>query len=470
MIDLLGPALRHCDQISRREILRIGGLAPLGLSLAGLLAGRGQEARADVAPAARGSFGRAKRCLMLYMWGGPAHQDTLDLKPEAPDGIRGEFKPISTAVPGIQVCEHLKAFSKVTDKIALFRSVTHGDNNHSTAAHWMLTGRKHRLSAENFGASADDFPHPGAVLAKLNPSAAQLPSFVALPDRIATTAGAVTPGQDGGILGKRYDPFRIDEHPDNPGFGVPTLKLLEGVDAQRVVGRQQLLKVLEGIRPRLDSGVREVSAMGAYMDQALDLISAPAARKAFDLDAEEAVVRDSYGRHTFGQSCLLARRLLESGVKLVTVYWHRDKPGVDNSWDTHSNNFNQLKDRLLPQVDGSLATLLNDLKLRGLLDETLVVWTSEFGRTPKVNNNKGGRDHWGHCNSIWMAGAGIPGGTVYGESDAHAAYPSHSPVSPADVAATLYHLLGVSPETLIYDRQTRPMTLAEGRVLHEAIG
>lgn len=476
MFDILGAGHKHCDRIHRREMLRLGGLAPLGLSLPALLAAQASAAPAgavDTSAPRKGSFGRAKRCLMLYMWGGPAHQDTLDMKPEAPEGIRGEFKPIATPVPGLQVCEHLPYFAKHADKIALIRSVTHGDNNHSTAAHWMLTGRKHRLSAENFGASADDFPHLGSVISKQAPVASSLPTFVALPERIATTAGAITPGQDGGILGKRYDPFRIDQHPDEPNFEVPSLRLPEGTNPVRVAARKQLLESFDRARPYLDARGEtargELGAMQSYYQQALDLVSSPNARRAFDLASEDPRTRDLYGRHTFGQSVLLARRLLEAGVKLVTVYWHRDKPGVDTTWDTHSGNFKQLKERLLPQVDRSLAALFEDLSVRGLLDDTLVVWTSEFGRTPKVNASNGGRDHWGPCNSIWLAGAGIPGGQIYGASDKEAAWPATQPVYPADLTATYYHLLGISPETIIHDQQNRPLVVSEGRVLEKLL-
>lgn len=462
MFDILGPGHRLCDRLTRREMLRVGGLATLGLGLPQLLSA---QARA----AGGGSFGRAKRCLMFYMWGGPAHQDTYDLKPKAPEGIRGEFKPIDTAAPGLQLCEHMPHMARQADKLAIIRSVTHGDNNHSTAAHWMLTGRKHRLSAENFGASGSDFPHIGSVLSKLSPAAATLPTFVSLPEIIATTAGAVTPGQDGGFLGKRYDPFRITQHPDEPDFDVPALKLREGMDPVRVRARRDLLQTIETARHHL-AAAGEVAAMDDYYQQALDLVSSPQARQAFDLAAEEPRVRDRYGRHTFGQSTLLARRLLEAGVKLVTVYWHRDKPGVDTTWDTHKDNFKQLKERLIPQVDQPIAVLLDELSERGMLDDTLILWSSEFGRTPKVNRNNGGRDHWGNCNSVWLAGAGIPGGQVYGASDEQAASPASHPVYPGDLTATCYHLLGINPHTLIHDQQGRPLAISEGKVLTSLLG
>ena len=462
MLEIVGNGSRLCDRTSRREILRIGSLAPLGLSLPSLLA-----AGDTLTTSSASGFGSAKRCLMLFMWGGPAHQDMWDLKPDAPENIRGEFRPIETAVPGIEIGDHLPHLAKHTDKMALIRSVTHSDNNHSTSAHWMLTGHKHRLSAENFGASQTDFPHIGSVISKLTPAHASLPTFVSLPEVIATTAGAVVPGQNGGRLGKQHDPFRIDEHPDKPDFEVPTLALPSDMQPLRVTARRNLLESFNAARHDLDKA-RQIGAMHAYQQRAADLITSSRARQAFDLASESEKDKGRYGKQTFGQSVLLARRLLEAGVKLVTVYWHRDKPGVDTTWDTHKDNFNQLKDRLIPQIDQPLSCLLEDLSDRGMLDDTLVLWNSEFGRTPKVNKNAG-RDHWGACNTVWMAGGGVPGGQVYGSSDKHAAYPASDPVAPADVAATVYHLLGISPHATIHDREDRPHTIAPGNVLKSVL-
>jgi hypothetical protein len=458
MLDLTSTPVRLCDRLSRREMLRLGGLAPLGLSLPALLAAQ-QAQGANV----HGHFGRAKRCLLLFMWGGPAHQDTFDLKPDAADGVRSEFKPIDTRAPGIQLCEHFQHLAQHTDKLSIIRSVTHSDNNHSTAAHWMLTGHKHRLAAENFNASESDHPHLGSIVSRLKPAASGLPTFVALPERIGTTIGAVAPGQFGGMIGKRYDPFPIDDKPDKPDFAISSLKLPAEIDSLRVSARKDLLATIEAARRDLEQS-RDVSAMSTYHQQALDLIVSPATRRAFDLRSEPAAVRDRYGHKTFGQGALLARRLLEAGVKLVTVYWHRDMPGVDTTWDTHGQNFKQLKERLIPQVDQPISTLLTELQERGMLDDTLVVWFSEFGRTPRVNKGAG-RDHWGACNSVWLAGAGLPGGRHYGTSDAQAAYPATNPVRPSDLAATIFHMLGISPEAIVQDIQGRPFKVADGDVI-----
>ncbi|MGV3773112.1 MAG: DUF1501 domain-containing protein [Verrucomicrobiales bacterium] len=458
MIQLSGsPHLLH-GKLNRRALLKIGALAPLGLNLSSLLA-------STESSGSKGSkFGKAKRCLMLYMWGGPSHIDTFDMKPDAPIEFRGEFSPIKTKVPGIQICEHLPHLARVTDKIGFIRSVTHSDNNHSTAAHWMLTGHQPDRSAENFGAQATDFPNFGSVLTKLSPGDGKLPTFVALPEIIATSAGFVTPGQNAGFLGARYDPFRINQHPDKPNFKVENLAPVDGMTDDRLGSRVNLLQRFDGFRKGIIS-TAEAHEFSYFQQRALELVTSSEARKAFDLHAETPHERERYGNHTFGQSVLLARRLLESGVKLVTVYWHRDDPSVDTTWDTHASNFKQLKGRLLPAVDKPIATLLEDLADRGLLEDTLVCWMSEFGRTPKVNGSDAGRDHWGACNTVWFAGAGVPGGQLYGASDRIASEPISDPVSPADLSATIYHLLGLDPRSHVYDALERPFPISDGKVL-----
>ena len=455
MIELRGNgSMGFCDGMSRRAMLRIGGLAPLGLSLSSLLGASGE---------ARGSFGRAKRCLMIFMWGGPSHIDLFDMKPHAPSEVRGIFKPIASKVPGIRISELLPNLARHTDKLGFIRSVTHSDSNHSTGAHWMLTGHKHPLAKENFGARPTDYPHMGSVISKLAPVKNGLPTFVALPQVIGTTAGFVTPGQNGGFLGRRFDPFVIDEHPHKPDFKVPGMRPTEGLDAGRIRARV-------GLSRRFDDFRRDITAtldhadLDAVNQRAYNLLTSPKVAAAFNLAAEGKAERERYGMQPFGQSLLMARRLLESGVKMVTVYWHRQEPPKQYSWDTHADNFNQLKDRLVPQIDQPLAHLLDDFKKRGLLDDTLIVWNSEFGRTPRVNK-KAGRDHWGKCNTLWMAGAGVPGGQLYGKSDKTAAEPVENPVSPSEIAATIYHLLGLDPARQIRDQLQRPFPLAEAEPL-----
>ena len=454
-----------CDRVSRRDALRIGALGTMGISLPQLLAAQANAAETSNLSS---TFGKAKRVILLYMWGGPAHQDTWDLKPDGPLELRGEFLPIGTNVPGIHISEHFPLIAKHADKLALIRSVGQEDNNHSTGAHAGLTGRKHELKAENFSAGQTDFPHYGSVLSNLRPNTGGLPTFVALPDIIATTAGKVTPGQGAGILGRKYDPFQITDHPDEPGFSISTLKLPAGLTNPRMRNRRQLLRKIDGVAKLADRS-QAATTMGDFYRQALDMILAPAARKAFDLESVTDKERWRYGWHTFGQSVLMARRLIESGVKLVTVYWHREVKTIDTSWDTHSRNFTELRTRLMPVVDRPIAALLEDLQAKGLLDETLIIWNSEFGRTPKINRN-GGRDHWGACNTVVMAGGGIPGGQVFGQSDKAAAYPTANKVTQDDIAATIYHLLGFDPHSRIYDRNNRPHHLALGRPIKELLG
>ena len=442
------------DGMSRRAMLQVGGLASLGLTLPGLLSAAGESA---------GGFGRAKRVLMLFMWGGPSHIDLFDMKPEAPAQVRGPFVPVSTKVPGVRISELMPNLGRQTDKIGFIRSVTHSDNNHSTSAHWMLTGHQHEFVRENQGARRSDFPHLGSVLHHLRPSTDGLPTFVALPEVIGTTQGYITPRQNGGFLGQGHDPFRIDQHPVAENFSVNNLSPVPGVNASRLRSRNGLQQRFDEFRGELIDAA-EARELSTVNQRAVDLVTNAKVHDAFNLVAEGRRERERYGLKPFGQSVLLARRLLEAGVPLVTVYWHRDQPGVDTTWDTHADNFNQLKNRLVPQVDRPISHLLDDLKQRGLLDDTLVIWNSEFGRTPKVNG-RAGRDHWGRCNTIWMAGAGVPGGHVYGRSDTIASEPVADPVSPEEVAATIYHLLGLPPHTEIRDRLDRPFPIADAAPL-----
>lgn len=470
MLNILADnrGVRFCDGVSRRVALQIGALQLGASGTISLGLPQWLQSRAYANENSGRTFGRAKRMILLFMWGGPAHQDTWDLKPHGPEASRGEFLPIGTSVSGIHISEHFPHIARHTDKLAIIRSVGQEDNNHSTGAHAGLTGRRHEMPAESFGARDTDFPHFGSVLSKLRPNRGGLPTFVSLPEIIATTNGAVTPGQGGGFLGRRYDPFRINEHPDRPDFQIDSLRLPSDLIAPRMHERRGLLTQLEQAA-RLADRSRGVQAMDGFYQQALAMVLSPEARRAFDLSAESPQNRSRYGWHTFGQSVLLARRLIEAGVQLVTVYWHREKWPLDTTWDTHSHNFYELKTRLMPSVDRPMAALLEDLAGSGLLDETLVVWNSEFGRTPIVNANAG-RDHWGPCNTAVLAGGGVPGGQVFGESDEKAAYPISDRVTQDDIAATIYHLMGLDPETLIRDREERPWPLALGQPIAKLLG
>tara|TARA_B100000029_G_scaffold94314_1_gene84500 strand:- start:5121 stop:7022 length:1902 start_codon:yes stop_codon:yes gene_type:complete len=452
-----------CDGMSRRRMLEVGSLSTMGLGLPGLLA---QQAAA--APEGDGIFGRAKRVILLFMWGGPAHQDTWDMKPDGPAATRGEFRPIGTSVPGLHITEHMPMMSRHADKLAIIRSVGQEDNNHSTGAHAGLTGRKHELKQESFNARQSDFPHFGSVLSYLQPNRGGLPTFVALPEMIHTTNGAITPGQGGGLLGRRYDPFRINEHPDRRDFSIDSIRLPQGVGLGRMAGRRALLEGVDRTA-RLADRANSSQSLDQFYQRALDMVLSPKARNAFDLSRVDDEQRWRYGYHAFGQSVLMARRLAEAGVKLVTVYWHRERKTIDSSWDTHLLNFTELKHRLLPSVDRPISALLEDLQSSGMLEDTLVIWNSEFGRTPRINKNAG-RDHWGPCNSVVMAGGGVPGGQVFGATDEQAAYPTAEKVTQDDIAATIYHLLGLEAETRVRDRLDRPHAIALGEPIHKLLG
>ena len=456
-----------CDGLSRRTMLQAGSLGAMGLTLPQLLAGQARAAGTDRFAESR-VFGKAKRVILLFMWVGPAHQDTWDLKPDGPVENRGEFLPIATNVPGMHISEHFPLIAQHADKLALIRSVGQEDNNHSTGAHAGLTGRRHDLKAESFGARETDFPHYGSVLTSLRPNSTGLPTFVSLPEIIATTNGAITPGQGGGLIGRQFDPFRITEHPDREDFSIDALQLPESVSLGRMQARRDLLTQVDEVR-RLAERSKQIGTLSSFYQKALDMVLAPQVRDAFDLGKVTEDERFRYGYHTFGQSVLLAKRLSQAGVQLVTVYWHREKTTVDSTWDTHALNFQELKLRLMPSVDRPIAALLDDLAQSGMLDDTLVVWNSEFGRTPKVNG-RAGRDHWGPCNSVVMAGGGVPGGQIYGASDDRAAYPTANKVTQDDIAATMYHLLGFHPEAEVHDRLGRPHRVALGEPIYELLG
>lgn len=466
-------ALRRVQEGTRREFLRAGGLGLLGMNLPTLLAGR-SAAAGQVAAGLEGSFGRAKACIFLFMWGGPAQQETWDLKPEAPEQVRGEFRPIDTKVPGIRISEHFPKLAQRTDRLAIIRSMHHKDVNHTTATHDLLTGRP--IPRPGGGPMQEDWPHVGAVMAHLNRGRERtpLPPFVQMMP--VSTDGAPrfvesSHGQGAGWLGPALNPFTIDQDLNRVAADAAgAFRLPAEVAPDRLEDRRRLLEVVEGQARDLESAL-QVGAMQSHYGRAYDLLTSRAAMEAFDLSREDPRLRDLYGRNTHGQAVLQARRLVEAGVPVVTVFWQND--GITNVsvyWDTHSRNFIDLKTRLMPPADQAFSALLDDLDARGMLDETLVVWTGEFGRTPRVGQSvvggagagKDGRDHWPHCFSSVLAGAGIRGGTVYGASDRWAAYPARDPVTPADLAATIYHLLGVDPAYELHDTLGRPLRLCLG--------
>jgi hypothetical protein len=455
--------------VPRREFLRAGSLSLFGLGLPGLLRARAVEPTGGSHPPL--AKHRAKACIVLFMWGGPAQQDTWDPKPDAPEQYRGEFKPIPTTVPGLQVCEHLPLLAQRADRLCVVRSMTHADVNHTTATHHLLTGRPAPP-----GPLSDDWPNYGAVLAKLGRGTGPLPPYVSMMPVVPDGAPRFVEqshGQGAGVLGPAYDPLRIDDDASKPDYRVGEFALRADTDPDRLGGRRGLLRSLD-TQVRKFERQASAGAMGTHYDRAFAVLSAPAVARAFDLSHEPLRVRERYGMNRHGQSVLQARRLVEAGVPLVTVFWPND--GITNVsvyWDTHSRNFIDLKSRLCPVTDRAFSALLDDLEGRGLLDETLVVWTGEMGRTPRVGQSvvggagagKDGRDHWGKVFTSVLAGGGVRGGVVYGASDKYAAEPAVNPTPPADLAATVYHCLGVDPRSEIHDRLGRPLTLCDGRVI-----
>lgn len=446
--------------LSRREVLRLGALGLGGWTLPELA--RLQQAQATAGQPVKPA--RAKRCLILAMIGGPPHQDTFDLKPQAPAEIRGEFKPIATNVPGIQVCDHLPRLARHADKYAIVRSVHTDNHNHSTSEYAMFSGFLVPTTGENNSTpEPNDNPAFGSVLWKLRGKAGPVPPYVLLCG-IPDYNGGPYRGELAGRLGKQYNPITVAKQDyAAPTFKVSDLELIDEVSPARLQGRHDLLQGLEGSLSAALAVAGSKSGWDANRRNGFDLLGSRRIRSAFDLEAEPPRVRDRYGRHTFGQSVLLARRLLEQevGVSCVTVHWGTSaNPGANRYlpiWDTHYGNCPALKELLLPTTDQAFSALLEDLDERGLLDETLIVWMGDFGRTPKINE-RGGRDHWGSCFTVVLAGGGIRGGQVYGASDQIAAYPKENPVTHGDIHATIYHALGI-------DSQTVTVTDALGREL-----
>lgn len=452
---------------SRREVLRAGSLALSGLTLPHLLAAR---AAAGPSNASGPSFGRAKRAILLFMWGGPAQMDTWDMKPESPDGYRGPFREIATNVDGIRICEHFPQLARRCDQLAIVRSVHHPDVNHTTATHFLLTGEDLPNRA---GPVTGDWPSMGAVLGRLGRGNRTLPPYVAMRPKTKLDVPRFvedTRGQGSGWLGPAYQPFLIDADPNSPEYRSGEFSLTADVSDLRFDRRRSLLEKM-GDRLRRLEGQPDLLAFDTSYERAFNLLGTAGAGKAFDLTQEPEKLRDRYGRHMHGQAVLQARRLVEAGVPLVTVFWQND--GIKNVsvyWDTHGRNFVDLKERLMPPADQAFSSLLDDLRDRGMLDDTVILWTGEFGRTPRVGQaveggagaTADGRDHWPHVFTSVLAGAGIRGGQVYGKSDAVAAYPEEDPVRPADLIATVYHTLGVAPETLLRDAQDRPLAICTG--------
>jgi hypothetical protein len=422
-------------------MLQVGGASVLGLTLPQLLRAEKQRPSATAA--------RADACFIIFLNGGPSHLDMWDMKPDAPAEIRGPFKPIATTLPGVQLSEHLPKLARQIHRCTLVRSMHHSVNNaHAAAVYTGLTG--HDRGEIGGGAKPTDNPAIGSVLALCRPPKTPVVPYVSLPYITAEGAGGPPqPGFTGGLLGRTWDPLFVLRDPNAPNCAMPELGLSAEVNSRRLDERKRLLEELA------NEDDRPAREMAGFRDKAFDLLVSAATQKAFRIDLEPVPVRDAYGRNIYGQSVLLGRRLIEAGTRVVCLSW---APDANATWDTHGNNFGKLKGELLPQMDAAVATLLDDLASRGMLERTLVAVMGEFGRSPKVNN-AAGRDHWNFCYSLMLAGGGIKEGFVYGASDRIGAQPSLCPLTPADIVATIYSCLGISHELEMHDRLAKPFAL-----------
>jgi hypothetical protein len=468
MLRVQDSPCRLCDGITRRDWLQVGALTTLGLSLPQFLA----APSAGWANASDRAFGKAKGCILIFLVGGPPQHETWDPKPEAPAEIRGELRAISTTVPGLQVGELMPQLAQRAHLWAVLRAMSTNDNAHSASGYWMLTGYPHQPMNQESAKPGppNNWPCVGAVVRKLLGDRKGLPAAVTLPERIVNNPNIPWPGQDAGFLGRSADPWLLVCDPSAPNFQIPELTLPAELPPLRL---QQRVGLLEQVNRHLDQ-VERTGMLAQYdhvTQKAFDLLRGAAGRRAFDLSQEPPELRARYGQHKFGQSLLLARRLIEAGVRLVQVNWPREPNDTSSNapvWDTHAKNAERLKTALMPPMDQACSALLDDLQSRGLLDETLVVWMGEFGRTPKINR-QAGRDHWGHVFSVALAGAGVRGGVVYGASDKTGAYPKEGRVEPQDLTATIFHCLGLDPHGEFRDAQGRTFAISRGKVIRSIL-
>lgn len=440
---------RYCDGIERRDFLRLGtaGLLGMGMSLAGLL-----EARTKAAE--RGKAVKDVSLIFVFLHGGLSTIDSWDLKPDAPNEFRGDFKPASTKVPGIQIADLLSKQSQQMDKFALIRSFRHHNSDHGPADHYLLTGYFPQAGFNPGQAPNNHRPAHGAIIARKLGARNSVPPYVCLPKMHASAGPA--------YLGASCAPFVIDADPNAQRFSVPDILPPPALAASRLDDRKRLLASIDRFQKSAEvKANRGAQAVNVFQQKAFALMTSPAAKKAFDIHAEAEKLRDEYGRNSLGQSCLMARRMVEAGVRCVTI---------DHiNWDTHSDNCGTLKRDLFPMLDPAMGTLFRDLAERGMLDSTLVVVTGEFGRTPRINGDAG-RDHWGPCFTVALGGGGIQGGRVVGKSDARAERPASDPYGPEDLAATMYHLMGIDPDDEFFTPEGRPIKIANnGKIVHELL-
>lgn len=476
MLRILGNVRSGCDRVSRRDAITVGGLSLFGgATLPNVL--RASEHAAAPGAAPRLPSGPAKSVILVNLFGGPPHQDMFDLKPNAPEKVRGEFSPIHTSVPGLQICELLPETAKIMDRATLIRTYSHKYNSHNP--YNVLTGFDGGNDRENYFAKRTDHPGMGAVLQYLNVGATDVPRYVMMPAFPGYTQSLRRAGPYGGYLGARYDPLftvcdpKIEREPKGDydpvvAYGqpeLPSLDELPSITADRLDRRKTLLQQIDEQVGRLDRSAA-TNSMSSFQQQVFNILTGSKTRLAFDLSHESDEVRDRYGRHLWGSSLLTARRLVEAGTTFTTIHW--ESKGKQH-WDLHANNFGMLKSHL-PQLDQMLPALILDLEERGLLDSTLVVVMGEMGRTPTVNG-KAGRDHWPQCGFSLLFGGGTKRGFVLGKTDGRAAYPIERPVSAGDMVATIYHLLGVNSGLTVPDLSDRPVPISHGgEPVFEVIG
>ena len=463
MLSIFDQSGRLCDGMSRRALLRAGSVAGFS-TVGGVPLSSTPQAAEDRSP-------RAKSVIVLFLLGGPPQHSTWDPKPLAPAEVRGEIAPIATTVPGLMIGELMPRTALMADRLAVLRAVVTGDNAHSSSGYFMMTGVPHvPMNRENANPGApNDHPTMGAVVQEITRARPLLSTAIRLPHHIYNTDGSVWPGQDSGWLGHAADPWLFNCEPASPGFDVPQFRLAADVTLDRISERRTLLS-------QMDDQLRQIDRRGALdkysgeQRQVFELLSTARARNACDLKQESEATRDRYGRSQFGQSVLLARRLVEADVQFVQVNWFRgpDEPSANPCWDSHTDETARLKNVLIPPLDMAMTALFEDLERCGRLDDTLVVCMAEFGRTPKFNA-RGGRDHWGHVFSIALGGGGIRGGQVIGASDDQAAYPESRIVHPQDITATIFQQLGYAPQTEIHDPAGRPLPISRGDVIREIV-
>ena len=486
------PGKDLCDAnlgTSRRALLRAGSIGLFGISLPNLLRleAAAKEMRPEMAHQGGPGWGRAKSVVMVYLQGGPSHIDLWDPKENVPDNVRSSFKNISTKLPGVQFTENLPKLAGINDRFTLIRSMNYTPNglfNHTAAIYQMMTGYttdKVSPSGQLEPPNAKDFPNFGSNIIRLRPSEEPMLPFVMLP-RPLQESNVVGKGGTAGFLGRDFDPYTL--YPDGDDMDmrkmsrirVEDLKLRTDVFAKRLERRARLRELIDNTMPEIDKAVADYR-LDSYYEQALGLVISGRAREAFALEREPAKLRDSYGRNTFGQSLLLARRLVEAGTRVVEVVWPKVANSDNHSWDHHVGLDKRMKDQSAPMLDQGLSAFLADMDDRGLLENTLVVAVGEFGRSPQKGvstsgngNSADGRDHWPYCFTALMAGAGTRQGFVYGKSDATASAPLEDPVHPTQLLATIYHACGIDPETIVYNHLNQPRELVKAQAVTGLFG